>query len=492
MNETDRSGHRIAGGLLLGLLVVAVGVAAWMGSGATAVAAETSAPAANGPLCRTGVNVVGEAGSIEAYDIAPLRIGWYIDYFAFPEPPRPNGVEYVPVVTLKQVGDNDYGVSPKKSTLRLVAQLQPGAMWMIGNEPDRREVQNDLEPHIYAMAYHDMYALIKNEDPTARVVAGTIVQPTELRLRYLDLVLEAYLEMYGEPMPVDGWSIHNFILNEVSCDYDPGNCWGAGIPPGMDDPYGEILSPDDNDNIDMFKERIRRFRQWMADQGYRGYPLYLTEYGVLMPDWLGFDMPRVNTFMDKTFEYMLTETDPALGDPRDDYRLIQRWSWYSTADPNFNGWLFDDETNLISPMGQNFADLTAVIPDIEELTVSAIQTAPATLFSPDGQPVDVTLRAVVANAGHLLEPTTVKVRFYDGDPTQGGTKIGSDRTVAVSGCGDTAVAEVTWSDVPAGSHRVYVVVDPQDGVDEPDEGNNTTSRTIVVATEQLYLPNVAR
>lgn len=52
-------------------------------------------------------------------------------------------------------------------------------------------------------------------------------------------------------MPVDGWSIHNFILNEVSCDYDPGNCWGAGIPPGINADVGEVLDVQDNDNMDL-------------------------------------------------------------------------------------------------------------------------------------------------------------------------------------------------------------------------------------------------
>ena len=60
-------------------------------------------------------------------------------------------------------------------------------------------------------------------------------------MMYLDLVLDSYRALYGTPMPVDIWGVHNFILNEVSCDYEPGNCWGAEIPPGIDEPYGEIL-----------------------------------------------------------------------------------------------------------------------------------------------------------------------------------------------------------------------------------------------------------
>ena len=82
---------------------------------------------------------------------------------------------------------------------------------------------------------------------------------------------------------MDVWNIHNAILNEVSCDYDPGNCWGAGIPPGIGADFGEVRTIDDNDNMAIFTGQILAFRQWMADNGYAGYPLIVTEYGVLMP-----------------------------------------------------------------------------------------------------------------------------------------------------------------------------------------------------------------
>ena len=154
---------------------------------------------------------------------------------------------------------------------------------------DRRgQGQDDLEPHVYAMAYHELYELIKTADPTAQIFAGAIVQPTPLRLQYLDLVWDSYQQFYNETLPADGWMIHNFILNEVSCEYDNTNCWGAEVPPGIEANFGEILTIEDNDRIDLYIERIERFRQWMADRGYRGLPLYVSEFGVSMPDDFGF------------------------------------------------------------------------------------------------------------------------------------------------------------------------------------------------------------
>ncbi len=170
------------------------------------------------------------------------------------------------------------------------------------------------------------------------------------------MVLDSYLDMYGEAMPVDGWSIHNFTLNEVSCDYDLSNCWGASIPPGIDAPYGEILTNQDKYNMDLFTERVQRFRQRMADRGYIGLPQYLSEYGILMPQDFGFPSSRVNTFMNNTFDYLESSTDQTLGDPNDGFHLVQKWSWLSTSDTYFNGWLYD----LVSPdvyrpssMGEN-------------------------------------------------------------------------------------------------------------------------------------------
>ena len=53
-------------------------------------------------------------------------------------------------------------------------------------------------------------------------------------------------------MPVDGWSIHGFILNEVDCDWDPTRCWGADVPPGVNVNHGEILGIQDTDDINLY------------------------------------------------------------------------------------------------------------------------------------------------------------------------------------------------------------------------------------------------
>ena len=357
-------------------LIVLVCTIAWQGR-------ETSQPALAGgpvapvylpiigngvpPQCRFGVNVIQNPANVS---IEKLRLGWYLNYNTNSSPVLANSAAYTPVIRLSQTGPNaeDFSYTPSGTALLDAIAANPQTDWLIGNEPDRKDNQDDMEPHVYAAAYAELYNIIKTADPSARIFAGTIVQPTPIRLQYLDLVLDSYKQQNsGADMPVDGWSIHNFILNEVSCDYDPGNCWGAEIPPGIDADFGEILSIQDNDNIDLFTERIENFRQWMADRGYGGLPLTISEYGVLMPDYLGFNSDRVNTFMNATFNYMRTATDPMLGDPNDNYRLVQTWSWYSTGAEGdvFNGYLFEGVPNNypwgLSAMGQNYANYTRLL-----------------------------------------------------------------------------------------------------------------------------------
>ncbi len=506
MNSTSPHPIHVRFWFLLGLLgLITVGLAY-----GTAVAndAEAYAPGKNAPaivemptssstsaLCRFGVNVTAD---INNFDTTSLRMGWYLDYAARANPSLPNGVEYMPMIRLNQIWvggqrTDDYTYSPSGTALQNAIAGNPGAAWIIGNEPDRIEVQDDMEPHVYAAAYHELYHLIKTADPTARIVAGTIVQPTPIRLIYLDMVLQAHIEQFGRPMPVDAWNIHNFILNEVSCEYDDSNCWGAEVPPGVNANYGEILTIDDNDNMVLYIERIVRFRQWMKDRGYRQVPLYLTEYGILMPSQLGFPASRVNAFMNNTFDYMMSAQHPELGYPGDNYRLVQNWAWFSIYYPSFNGDLFNpDPPYNKTAIGQNFANYTAVIPEEVDLYPWQLSSTSEPHLS-NGQPVTLTLHAKIANSGNLTEPSgPALVRFYDGDPQNGGLQIGTDQFVSVAGCGRTDVATITWPDVPPGAHTVYVWVDPEDDIDEVDISNNLQQFRVLVADPAAFLPVIKR
>lgn len=445
-------------------------------------------------LCHFGVNALEDPNLT---NLEALRVGWYMNFTTDSSPPQPGGMEYMQTIRFSpNVAAPGYTYQPGEAALINIINQNPGVKWILGNEPDS-PFQDNLIPEVYARAYHDLYHLIKNQDPTAQIIVGSIIQPTPVRLLYLDMILASYYEQFNTAMPTDGWSFHNYILNEASCDYLPEMCWGALIPPGVDWDYGEIWTIDDNDRIDVFIERIVRFRQWMYNRGYAGQPLYLTEYGILMPhdplndiDY-GYPPSRVNAYMNETFDYMLTATDPKLGDPNDNYKLVQQWSWFSTTDTSFNGDLFDPTTYIPTEMGENYMAYTSGINTEVDFYPRVVGTASPTPYS-QSQPVTVTLRAIIANAGNLANAVTATVQFYDGDPLNGGSPIGPAQLVSLSGCGSNQEITVQWPNVLPGAYQVYVQVTPDSGVIETNDNNNLASGTVLVASHQIFLPSVKR
>ncbi len=289
-------------------------------------------------------------GPISRYNIKPLRLGWYLDWRARADPPRPEGIEYVQMVRLK--GGK---LTPGPGEISRIARLNPGSLWLIGNEPDVKW-QDNVKPALYAELYHQAYRAIKSADPAARVAAGGISQPTPLRLKYLELILQAYRERFGEEMPLDAWHIHNFILREER------GSWGVDIPPGIGEDRGELYEIDDSGNIEAFRRHILDFRRWMAEHAFQYYPLIVSEYGIPMPEDYGFPPERVIGFLQATFEFFLTAADPALGDPSDGYRLVQRWCWYSLDAPETyypQGRLFDPQTGALTAVGEGWVSMVS-------------------------------------------------------------------------------------------------------------------------------------
>jgi len=241
-------------------------------------------------------------------------------------------------------------LKPDAATIDGIARANPGSLWLVGNEPDVIW-QDGVEPALYARLYHEAYVAIESADPTAQVAIGGVTQPTPLRLQYLDAALAAYREQFGVEMPVDVWNVHNFILREER------GAWGVDIPPGSSEDRGALYEIEDSDNIEIFRQQVVDFRQWMAQRGYQDRPLIVSEYGILMPEDFGFSPERVVAFLGDTFGFFLNATDPALGYPADGYRLVQRWCWYSLDASNYlypTGRLFDPETGAITAVGEGW------------------------------------------------------------------------------------------------------------------------------------------
>jgi hypothetical protein len=275
--------------------------------------------------------------------LGELHPGWYLNWNTSRSPGRPGGAEYVQTVRIPRGA-----IVPDLATITQIAQKNPGALWLIGNEMDVIW-QDNATPEQYVAAYHDVYATLKQADPTSRVAIGGVSEPSPLRLQYLDRVLQAYRQRYGQDIPIDVWNVHNFILPEQR------GSWGVDIPPGIAASSGLNYQIDDNDNLTYFKQQLIDFRRWMAQHGYRDKELIVSEYGIMMyPDY-GFNYERVRHFMLGSFDVMLNTTDAELGLPADGNRLVQRWCWYSLTDVDYpTGNLADVNTKVLTPLGNDF------------------------------------------------------------------------------------------------------------------------------------------
>jgi hypothetical protein len=318
------------------------------------------------------VNGAARPALITDYDVGLLHVGWYCDWWIRYEPPRPGGIKFAQLI---QVRATTYPTNTQYIPDAIAAN--PGALWIVGNEPEAKYGQGKRTPAEYAEIYHDMYMLIKGLDPTAWVAIGGVVEPTPLRLRWLEMTLDEYQTRYGQAMPVDVWNIHVQILQEVGGTPEDPDPPGAEIPVGLSDTQGELYRWEDNANPAIFQQLVTDFRQWMKDQGFQDKPLIISEYGVLYPSWLltapgaeaqGDQM--VIDFMRQTFDFLVTARDTDLGYPADDRRLVQQWLWYSLNDEPFNdatgkgynGGLFDDrDPARITKFGAAFRDYIHVL-----------------------------------------------------------------------------------------------------------------------------------
>lgn len=270
-----------------------------------------------------------------------LGLGWYLAWETSNKARQSADTEFWQMIRV-----HEEGFRPNKATIQKVVRANPGAHWLIGNEPDVIW-QDNVTPARYAEWYHELYYLLKAADPTCQVAIGGVTQPTPLRLQYLEMVLSFYETRYGEVMPVDIWNIHNFILREER------GSWGVDIPPGLTVNQGILYEVDDHDNLEVFKAQIINFRRWLADHSQRDKPLIISEFGILMPEDYGFDPERVQRFLYGTYEFMLTASDRQIGYPADDNHLVQRWAWYSLSDDHYStGNFIDFATGNVTNLGK--------------------------------------------------------------------------------------------------------------------------------------------
>ncbi|MDF1513297.1 MAG: hypothetical protein P1S60_05765 [Anaerolineae bacterium] len=545
----------VLGGLLMAGLAVssAAAVSRNLATGA-AVESSSGAPApVSAPfvsttvitpaLCRLGVG--GAQRPLTDYPtdtLASLRTEWFIDWSVRTDRLQslPNAMQYAPSIFIKQwkwenavpkLVDWDapyadpptYTINPPLQTLAQLAVQYPGQLWLAGNEIERRDWQTDsggsmgqqeILPELYAQAYHAIYTTIKTADPTARIANGSIILPSPLRLEYLSKVWDAYYDLYDAPMPVDVWQIHLYLLQEKRYE------WGADIPAGSSATTGLYAYPTYEEVVRVNKDfskvpgLVRDMRSWMKAHGQQDKPLIISEYGINMPDWIlpgEFDPDDIYTeYLEPSLDYLMHESDTALGYPADDYRLVQSvWWWSLDADNgDYEGATFYQAYNgnllysgIMSPthspnpmgisaLGSYWVDYVSAV--TETVNLKPLSLEPRTpVYSTAGQPVTVSLELLVSNGGNVAVTQPFSVTLTDQEVSQ---QIGAlTVTAPVEGCGGVVeVTGVLWLDLDPGPHTVQVTVDGSGLITETNETDNIAQFTVVVATHQIRLPVVLR
>jgi len=312
--------------------------------------------------CHFGITApYGVAG----YDLSILGVDSYLDWSHTRTSSVAANIQYYPMT---RVSDSTY--ERDLQALPSLLTANPGATWIIGNEPDSEVTYQDhISAETYAERFYEMAILIRLNDPTAKIAFGTIIQPTPVRLYYLTKVIDRLSQLAGDTGDshanalalIDIYSIHAFILNEQPL-YVPNcnNCWGAGVPVGYDPTTGwpayQVIGGTQTYDINLFKEGVIAFRQWMKALGEQSKPLWITEYGSLFPTWLDVSELVTATYMEQTFNFMLGTKDPNLGYLDDDNRLVQKWFWYSLNEDvkKFGGSLYNQQNHQLTTVGDHF------------------------------------------------------------------------------------------------------------------------------------------
>ncbi len=218
----------LVGTATLCLLAIVILLAGARAAPPAAAAEATPSPPILPGICsdsdRFGLATTG--AQILEYDVAQLHAGWYMNFGVLAGAPRPADLTFFQIIRLSDDdGDSSRACldCPTWSDLLQAVQASPGAVWLVGNEPDSQTVQQDwVTPCRYAQLYKEIYDYIKGIDESSLVGIGGIVQPTPIRLEYLALILGEYEAQFGQQMPIDVWNTHSYVLREKRYYGGPG------------------------------------------------------------------------------------------------------------------------------------------------------------------------------------------------------------------------------------------------------------------------------
>jgi hypothetical protein len=464
-----------------------------------------------GDPCHIAITV---PNGVDGYDLPVIGVSSFLNWGKV----RPSGIpSYIDHVKVLRVRDDLYPSELASLDTYLTLPQYQGQVWIIGNEPDTtNNGQDGVTAEVYAERYYEMATKIRSLDLTASIGFGPVVQPTPLRIRYLQKAIDhmaTTLPPSGAGTITDTLALidiftpHAFILNEQPF------VWGAGIPPGFENDHNDAFiidiftQVDWTHDINLFNQFVTGYRQWMKNIGAQDKPLWLTEYGSLMPpidppdgrDLVNVTDEATRDYMLATFDSILNTKDPAIGYAADDNRLVQRGYWYSLNEFRymFGGALFDPLTTARTIVGDAYVaynpppgSVSLVNPDVYPVSARLIPLH----YTPGTQNsrVDYRLEVRVGNnvISDLLTGVSVDLRENGG----GGAILATGQG-DLARCGGVGIISMNWDNVVPNTPYdlvLDVTVQPASGVDT-DLGNNSLLFPVTPGEPKLImLPLLSR
>ncbi len=257
-----------------------------------------------------------------------------------------------------RIDDNPYLVPNKEQIIILndtsITNLpnDSNVIFQIGRTPGFNPYDS---PYRYAQIFHQLTTLIRKTNPSAKISFGSIfpgqffMHPMD-NFDFIKRTFTAYYNLFGSSPQFDIFHLEIIFSSSIEDDYLRLTC-----------------------------ETVNAIRKWMSNielipntlyQSYTGKELWIT-IGIENPQLATLEAKQV---IEKIISWLVDSTlnyESQLGLPDDDYRLVQRWSWFPlySEEANYRNSRLFESPQILTPAGETYFSLIPTSPAPEPTTL---------------------------------------------------------------------------------------------------------------------------